>query len=314
VSARPDQPQVTQDEATTSLVRSLRDDVIPGAGRGLDVHVTGGAATNIDVTDHLSGRTPLFFAAVLGMSFVILMMVFRSLLVPLKAVVMNLASIGAAYGVVAAVFQWGGGSREEYDRTGDAVTSVADGLASTARVITAAAAIMVVVFGSFILESIREIKLFGLGLAIAVCIDATVVRMVVVPASMALLRERNWWMPKWLAQRLPRLLLEGRREQAPAVIRSDSNLIAPNDVRMESCGRRSGFVSTLNTPRFRSGARSGPSWLTWWRADSPASASTGLRSTSCSSMREPAQSSSAGTSTGTGRLSFSGRSTRMSAA
>jgi putative drug exporter of the RND superfamily len=243
-----------QDEATTSLVRSLRDDVIPGAGSGLDVHVTGGAATNIDVTHHLAGRTPLFFAAVLGMSFVILMMVFRSLLVPLKAVIMNLASIGAAYGVVVAVFQWGWGAellgisggpinpfiplmlfavlfglsmdyevfllariREEYDRTGDAVTSVTDGLASTARVITAAAAIMVVVFGSFMLEDIREVKLFGLGLAIAVFIDATLVRMVVVPASMALLGERNWWMPQWLAHRLPRLSLEGNGESAPAM-------------------------------------------------------------------------------------------------
>jgi len=241
-----------QDEATTSLVRSLRDVVIPGAGTGLAVHVTGGAAINIDITDHLSGRMPLFFAAVLGVSFVVLMMVFRSLLVPIKAVAMNIASIGAAYGMVVAVFQWGWGSellgitggpinpfiplmlfavlfglsmdyevflltriREEYDRTGDAVTSVADGLASTARVITAAAAIMVVVFGSFMLEDIREIKLFGLGLAIAVFIDATVVRMVVVPASMALLGERNWWMPQWLARLLPRLLLEGRGDQAP---------------------------------------------------------------------------------------------------
>jgi putative drug exporter of the RND superfamily len=108
--------------------------------------------------------------------------------------------------------------REEYERTGDAVTSVADGLASTARVITAAAAIMVVVFGSFMLEDIREIKLFGLGLAVAVLIDATVVRMVVVPATMALLGERNWWMPHWLARLVPRLSLDGRGEQAPAMV------------------------------------------------------------------------------------------------
>ena len=193
-----------QDEATTDLVRALRADVIPAAvaGTGIDVHVTGSAATNIDVTDYLGDRMPLFFAAVLGMSFLVLMMVFRSILVPLKAVVMNVLSIAATYGVVVVVFQWGwGGSllgieggpinpfiplmlfaivfglsmdyevfmlsriREEYDRTGDATTSVADGLASTARVITAAAAIMVVVFGSFLFEEIREIKLFGLGLA-----------------------------------------------------------------------------------------------------------------------------------------------------
>jgi putative drug exporter of the RND superfamily len=153
-----------QDEATTALVRTLRDDVIPVAAGGLVVHVTGSTATSIDVTDHLAGRMPVFFAAVLGLSFVALTVVFRSVLVPLKAVVMNIASISAAYGVVVAVFQWGWGAellgisggpinpfiplmlfaivfglsmdyevfllsriREEYDRTGDPVTSVADG-------------------------------------------------------------------------------------------------------------------------------------------------------------------------------------------
>jgi len=193
---------------------------------------------------------PLFFAAVLGMSFLVLMMVFRSILVPLKAVVMNLLSIAATYGVVVMVFQWGwAGSllgiepgpinpfiplmlfaivfglsmdyevfmltriREEYDRTGDARTSVADGLASTARVITAAAAIMVVVFGSFLFEEIREIKLFGLGLGLAVLIDATLIRMILVPATMALLGDRNWWMPRWLSWVLPRLTIEKVDEQ-----------------------------------------------------------------------------------------------------
>ncbi|MDZ7675673.1 MAG: MMPL family transporter [Acidimicrobiales bacterium] len=156
---------------------------------------------------------------------------------------MNLLSIAAAYGVVVAVFQWGWGAallgieagpinpfiplmlfaivfglsmdyevfmlsriREEYDRTGDASTSVADGLASTARVITAAAAIMVVVFGSFVFEDIREIKLFGLGLGLAVFLDATLARMVLVPATMALLGDRNWWMPPWLDRLVPLLL------------------------------------------------------------------------------------------------------------
>ncbi|MEO7573572.1 MAG: MMPL family transporter [Acidimicrobiales bacterium] len=98
--------------------------------------------------------------------------------------------------------------RREYDRTGDARTSVADGLASTARVITAAAAIMVVVFGSFLFEEIREIKLFGLGLGLAILIDATLVRMILVPATMALLGDRNWWMPRWLSWVLPRLTIE----------------------------------------------------------------------------------------------------------
>jgi len=243
-----------QDEATTELVNRLRDEVIPRsvAGSGLDVQVTGAAATSVDITEYLAGRMPIFFAAVLALSFVLLMTVFRSVLVPLKAVLMNILSIGATYGVVVAVFQWGWGGdllgieggpinpfipmmlfavvfglsmdyevfmlsriREEYLRTGDATTSVADGLASTARVITAAAAIMVVVFGSFMLEDLREIKVFGLGLALAVFLDATLVRMVVVPATMELLGDRNWWMPKWLDRRLPHLEIE-RAEMAPA--------------------------------------------------------------------------------------------------
>ena len=236
-----------QDEATTELVNRLRDDVLPAAtaGTGLDVAVAGGVAVGVDFTDYLSERLPYFFAAVLGLSFLLLMVVFRSLLVPLKAVIMNLLSIGAAYGVVVAVFQWGwGGSlldiegapiepfvpmmlfaivfglsmdyevfllsriREEWDRTGDSRTSVADGLASTARVITAAAAIMVVVFGSFLGESDRVVKLFGLGLAVAVLIDATIVRMLLVPATMELLGDRNWWIPRWLDRILPRVHIE----------------------------------------------------------------------------------------------------------
>lgn len=244
-----------QDQATSDLVRLLRDDVIPGAvaGSDLDVQVTGSAATNIDITDFLAERMLIFFGAVLALSFVLLMTVFRSLLVPLKAVLMNMLSIGAAYGVVVAVFQWGwagellgieGGPinpfipmmlfavvfglsmdyevfmlsriREEYLRTGDARTSVADGLASTARVITAAAAIMVVLFGSFMFEDTREIKVFGLGLALAVLLDATLVRMVVVPATMELLGDRNWWIPKWLDRLLPHLEIERAEPHAPS--------------------------------------------------------------------------------------------------
>jgi RND superfamily putative drug exporter len=244
-----------QDEATTELVRSLRDDTVPAAtADGLDVHVTGSAATNIDVTDYLRERMPLFFAAVLGVSFLVLMMVFRSVLVPLKAVVMNMLSIAATYGAIVVVFQWGWGDallgieagpinpfiplmlfaivfglsmdyevfmlsriREEYDRTGDASTSVADGLASTARVISAAAAIMVVVFGSFVFEDIREIKLFGLGLGLAVLLDATLVRMVLVPATMALLGDRNWWIPPWLDRLVPRFSIDSANPAAPAL-------------------------------------------------------------------------------------------------
>ena len=237
-----------QDAATADLVHHLRDEVIPAAtaGTSLDVVVTGSVAANVDFTSYLAGRLPWFFGAVLGLSFLLLMAVFRSLLVPLKAVIMNLLSIGAAYGVVVAAFQWGwfgdvlgvegapiepfvpmmlfaivfglsmdyevfllSRVKEEYDRTGDAADSVADGLAATARVITAAAAIMVVVFGSFVFEDDRIIKLFGLGLAIAVFLDATVVRLLLVPATMELLGDRNWWIPAWLDRILPRIDVEG---------------------------------------------------------------------------------------------------------
>ncbi|MGI8939729.1 MAG: MMPL family transporter [Iamia sp.] len=237
-----------QDVATTDLVDRLRDEVLPPAERatGVEVAVTGNVAVNVDFSDFLASRLPYFFAAVLALSFLLLMVVFRSLLVPLKAVVMNLLSIGAAYGVAVALFQWGWLSditgvqpapiepwipmmlfaivfglsmdyevfllsrvREEWRRTGDSRTSVADGLASTAKVITAAAAIMVVVFGSFLLESDRVLKLMGTGLATAILLDATIVRMLLVPATMELLGDRNWWLPRWLDRLLPNLDVEG---------------------------------------------------------------------------------------------------------
>jgi len=237
-----------QEAATADLVDTLRDEVLPTATEGSDVDilVTGSVASSTDFSSYLAKRLPIFFAAVLGLSFLLLMMVFRSVLVPLKAVLMNLLSIGGAYGLVVAVFQWGWGVelfgtgsgpiepflpmmlfaivfglsmdyevfllsrvKEEYDKTGDAANSVADGLAATARVITAAAAIMVVVFGSFVLEDARVIKMFGLGLASAVFLDATLVRMLLVPATMELLGEKNWWLPKWLDRILPTLNVEG---------------------------------------------------------------------------------------------------------
>lgn len=184
-----------QEEATSTLVRKLRETTIPDAvaDSGLDVKVTGAVALSVDFSDYLSARLPVFFSAVLSLSFLLLMMVFRSILVPLRAVIMNLLSR----------------VREEYDRTGDAKKSVADGLAATARVITAAAAIMVVVFGSFVLADARVIKMFGLGLASAVFLDATLVRMLLVPATMELLGEKNWWLPKWLDRILPTLNVEG---------------------------------------------------------------------------------------------------------
>jgi RND superfamily putative drug exporter len=222
--------------------------VVPAAaGDNIDVYLTGTVPANIDFTSYLSGRILLFFGAVLTLSFLLLMMVFRSVVIPVKAVLMNVLSIAAAYGLVVAIFQWGWFSgvlgvtsgapiepfipmmlfaivfglsmdyevfllsriKEEYDRTGDAVNSVADGLASTARVISAAAAIMVVVFGSFMFEEDRIVKLFGLGLSMAVLLDATLVRMLLVPATMELLGERNWWLPNWLDRILPVLHVEG---------------------------------------------------------------------------------------------------------
>ncbi|MEM9038175.1 MAG: MMPL family transporter [Actinomycetota bacterium] len=243
-----------QDAETTDLVKALRDEVFPAAvaGTGIEVAVTGVVAVNVDFSDLISARLPLFFAIVLLLSFLLLMAVFRSVLVPLKAVLMNLISIGAAYGIVVAVFQWGWGSsilgiepapvepflpmmlfaivfglsmdyevfllsrvKEEYDLDGDNGRAVADGLASTARVITAAAAIMVFIFSSFVLEDDRVIKLFGLGLASAIALDATIVRLLLVPATMELLGDRNWWIPAWLDRILPRINVEGGSTAAP---------------------------------------------------------------------------------------------------
>jgi RND superfamily putative drug exporter len=241
-----------QDLETEHLVQHLRDTVIPAAEEAqLEVLTTGLVPSSIDFSDYLAGRSVLFFAVVLLLSFVLLMAVFRSILVPLKAVIMNMLSIAGAYGVVVALFQWGHLSsitgitpgpiepfvpmmlfaivfglsmdyevfllsrvREEYGRTGDAKNSVADGLASTARVISAAAAIMVVVFGSFILEDDRVSKVFGVGLGVAVLLDATLVRMLLVPATMELLGHRNWWIPKWLDRLLPSLHVEGSPNHA----------------------------------------------------------------------------------------------------
>ncbi len=236
-----------QDKATKALVQDLRDHVVPEAvaGTGLKVHVGGDTASGVDFTDVMGNRMPIFFAGVLGLSFLLLLIVFRSVLVPLKAVLMNLLSIGAAYGVVVAIFQWGWGAglfgvskapiepwvpmmlfaivfglsmdyevfllsavREHYDRTHDNGSAVAEGLASTARVITAAALIMVFVFGSFVVSDVRALKLIGLGLAVAVAVDASIVRIVLVPATMELLGDANWWFPRWLARIVPRMRVE----------------------------------------------------------------------------------------------------------
>jgi RND superfamily putative drug exporter len=237
-----------QDAATEDLVDTLRDAVIPNAtaDSGLTVTVGGTVATNLDITRGVAERLPLFFGGVLLVSFLLLMMVFRSVVVPLKAVIMNLLASAAAFGVLTLAVSGGplgdlvgipqatpvpillpigifailfglsmdyevfllSRIKEEYDRTGDNARAVADGLAKSARVITAGAAVMITVFLSFVLGQAVFGKMFGLGLAAAIFIDATVVRMVLVPATMELLGDRNWWLPRWLDRLLPNLRVE----------------------------------------------------------------------------------------------------------
>lgn len=240
-----------QSAETADLVHLLREEVLPAALRDSAgrAYVGGATARSIDIADRIGARLPLFFGLVIGVSFLLLVAVFRSLMIPLKAALMNLLSIGAAYGFVVAVFQWGWGMqlagidqagpiesflpmmlfavlfglsmdyevflvsrvREEYLASHDNADAVAQGLAATASVITAAAAIMIMVFLSFVLNDQRVVKEFGLGLAVAVLVDATVVRLLLVPATMELMGDWNWWLPGWLNRWLPRVSIEGVR-------------------------------------------------------------------------------------------------------
>ncbi|HEX6204747.1 MAG TPA: MMPL family transporter [Solirubrobacterales bacterium] len=237
-----------QDEATTELVEHLRDTVIPAAvgDSGVTALVGGVNAALEDQSTYITGRIPLFIIAVVGLSFLLLLLAFHSPLISLKAGIMNLLSVCAAYGVMTLVAQGGAVGeligidhevpiapfmpvmmfailfglsmdyevflvsriREEYLKDGDTRRAVADGLAKTARVITAAAAIMVVVFLAFVASPEVFLKLFGIGLAAAIFLDATLVRMVLVPAVMQLLDSRNWWIPDWLERILPRIEVE----------------------------------------------------------------------------------------------------------
>jgi putative drug exporter of the RND superfamily len=237
-----------QSEQTTELLDHIRDEVIPPVEEqtGARVHVGGITAIFEDFGTAIADKLPLFIGVVVLLSALLLMAVFRSVLVPLKAVLMNLLSIGAAFGLIVAVFQWGWGAsligvdstgpiisffpiflfaiifglsmdyevflmsriHEEWEREHDATEAVTRGLALTGRVITAAAAIMVTVFASFMIGDDRIIKLFGLGLAAAVFIDAVIIRSVLVPALMQLFGERAWWLPSWLDRILPRLHVE----------------------------------------------------------------------------------------------------------
>lgn len=244
-----------QSEATQDLVHLLRRDVVPPAIQesGVEASIGGPTAAFIDIGDRISSRLPVFFLVVIGVSMLLLAIVFRSLLVPVQAALMNVLSIAAAYGVLVAVFQWGWFSSVfGIDRTGPIESflpmmlfavlfglstdyevflmsriheawlegrgsraAVSHGSATTSRVITAAASIMVVVFLSFTLSDSRIVKEFGLGLAVAIFVDATVIRMLMVPAITGLLGDANWYMPAWLDRRLPRVSLEA---PAPAPV------------------------------------------------------------------------------------------------
>jgi putative drug exporter of the RND superfamily len=222
-----------QDDATVATIQRLRSSV--------DAHVGGNTADWADAGDRLEDRLPYFIGAVVLVSFLLLALVFRSVLVPLKAAILNLLGVGAAYGIVVVVFQWGWAAgliglestvpvlpfipvvmfavlfglsmdyevfllsrvHEHYVRTGDNRAAVIQGIAGTARVITAAALIMIAVFGGFVFDDDPRVKMFGLGLATAILIDATIVRLILVPAIMQLLGDANWWLPRWLGRLLP---------------------------------------------------------------------------------------------------------------
>jgi RND superfamily putative drug exporter len=237
-------------DRTENLVNRLRDDVIPKATKGQDMsaEVGGTTASYIDLANQIGDKLPSMILIVVGLSFVVLLLAFRSVLIPIKAAVANLLSVGAAYGVVTLVFQEGVGAsliglehavpivsfvplfmfailfglsmdyevflvsqmQDHYRESGDPSEAVVDGLATTGRVITSAALIMVCVFASFILNGDPLVKEFGVGLAVAIALDATIVRCLLVPAVMELLGKRAWWLPGWLDRLLPRVSIEGR--------------------------------------------------------------------------------------------------------
>ncbi len=240
-------PGDTASDQAIQAVKRIREEFVPAAFDGVDVQVYVGGATagNSDFFDLVGDYTPVVFAFVLGFSFVLLTLIFRSLVVPLKSIVMNLLSVGASYGVIVAIFQWGWGAdllgfqtvdaieawlplfmftilfglsmdyhifllsriRERFDETADNTGSVAFGLRTTANIITGAAAIMVAVFSGFALGDLVMFQQIGVGLAVSVFLDATIVRTILVPATMRLLGDVNWYMPSWLKW-LPDLRVE----------------------------------------------------------------------------------------------------------
>jgi RND superfamily putative drug exporter len=245
-----------QDAKTSDLIQRLRNEVIPSAQRGttLKVYVGGQTAIDDDFAEVLTGKIPLFVAVIVSLGFILLLIAFRSVVVPLTAAVMNLLAAGASFGVVVAFFQWGWGSEalglgqagpvqaflppfllailfglsmdyqvflvsrmhEEWVHTRDNRRAIMVGQAATGRVITAAATIMVCVFTAFVFGGERVVAEFGVGLASAVLIDAFILRTILVPALMHLFGRANWWLPRWLDRRLPHLAVEPAEEALDA--------------------------------------------------------------------------------------------------
>lgn len=238
-----------QDAKTEDLIHNLRQNVLPNAIEGTDMttYVAGSTAANIDLSQQISDRMPLFYAVVIGLSFVVLMAVFRSLIVPFKAALTTLLSVGASFGAVVAVFQWGwlqgllgvdgtgpiesflpmimfgvlfglsmdyevfllSRVHEEHGKGASAQEAMLDGIGYSGKVVAAAGTIMGAVFLSFVLENLRMLQMIGFGLGVAILIDAFIVRLILVPAIMTVLDERAWYFPSWLQRIVPRLNVEG---------------------------------------------------------------------------------------------------------
>lgn len=264
----PENPPQAQE--TRALVHRLREQGAPAAaaafGGGMSIYFSGITAISEDITSQMTDRLPIFFGVVIGVSILLLMMAFRSIVVPLKAALMNMLAISASIGLLVVIFQWGWGLgivgldktgpiesflpmfmfailfglsmdyevfllsriRERWLQTGDSAESVAHGIGASARVITAAAAILAAVFMSFaIFGEERAIKQFGIGMAFAIVVDATVVRLILVPSLMQLAGRANWWLPRWLDRALPNLAIDPPVEAIPPIAAAPALSPAP---------------------------------------------------------------------------------------
>lgn len=257
-----------QDPQTEDLIHTLRDDFLPQFTDGTDIeaYVGGATAANIDLSEIMADRMVQFFVVVIGLSMIVLMIVFRSIFVPVKAAVTTLASVGAAFGALVAVFQWGWAQsllgidgtgpvesfmpmilfgvvfglsmdyevfllsrvHEEHAHGADAKTAMLDGVGYSGKVVAAAGAIMAAVFLSFVLGDMRMIQMLGFGLGVAILVDAFIVRLFLVPAVMTLVGEKGWWMPKWLDKLLPTINVEGDTPAEPEIVINSADQLSPN--------------------------------------------------------------------------------------